>query len=315
MNGRQVLLLAIFTLAGPIAFPERLLAAEPRKSSPEIPFADPQKMFDRILGEESEEDKKALAAIEIPVQEERQMGETAVAGFLAGLRQRKIAVASSGKEVEYLRDLVETIRPRMEHSSRYKTIRVYLAHSPQCDARSFPGGTLIFFRGLLETAQSEAAVVGIVGHELSHLDRGHLFHRARRIKLAQQDDAKRTGGSPERFMDTAGTFAQIWTHPFHPEDEAEADRDGARWEYRAGYDPREMAKLFLTLGEQRSSLQNNVQLLMPPFLRSHPDSKSRCQAIMKFYDELQQADPNDRPYVGKENLRRRVARSHRRFDE
>jgi predicted Zn-dependent protease len=315
VNGRQVLLLTIFTLAGLLAFPGRPLAAEPRKSSPEIPFADPQKMFDRILGEESEEDKKALAAIEISMQDERQMGETVVAGFLASLRQRKIAVASSGKEVEYLRDLVETIRPRMEHSSRYKTIRVYLAQSPQCDARSFPGGTLIFFRGLLETARSEAAVIGIVGHELSHLDRGHLLHRARRIELAQQEAAKRPVGSPERFTDAAGTLAQIWTHPFHPEDEAEADRDGARWEYRAGYDPREMAKLFLTLGERQSSFENNMQLFMPAFLRSHPDSKSRYQAIMKFYDELEEANPNDRLYVGKENLRRRIARSHRKFAE
>jgi hypothetical protein len=54
---------------------------------------------------------------------------------------------------------------------------------------------------------------------------------------------------------------------------------------------------------------------MPAFLRSHPDSKSRYQAIMKFYDELEEANPNDRLYVGKENLRRRIARSHRKFAE
>ena len=36
---------------------------------------------------------------------------------------------------------------------------------------------------------------------------------------------------------------------------------------------------------------------------------------MMSYDELEQADPNDRLYVGKENLRRRVARSHRKFAE
>jgi hypothetical protein len=36
---------------------------------------------------------------------------------------------------------------------------------------------LVFFRGFLETAGNEAAVVGIVGHELSHLDRGHHLWR------------------------------------------------------------------------------------------------------------------------------------------
>jgi hypothetical protein len=32
---------------------------------------------------------------------------------------------------------------------------------------------------------------------------------------------------------------RIWMQPFRPEFEAEADEDGARWAYLAGYDPRE----------------------------------------------------------------------------
>ena len=39
-----------------------------------------------------------------------------------------------------------------------------------------PGGTLIFFRGILDFAGSEAALVGVIGHELSHLDHGHQLN-------------------------------------------------------------------------------------------------------------------------------------------
>ncbi|MGA2259110.1 MAG: M48 family metallopeptidase [Thermoguttaceae bacterium] len=287
-------------------------AAEPRRPPVEIPFADPQKMFDRMFGPDTEEDEKALSRVEISIPEERQMGETAVAAFLADLKQRGISVASRGKDVQYLHDLVETVRPLMTNGKRYRSIRIYLAQSSDCEARTFPGGTIIFFRGLLELGGSEAAVVGIVGHELAHLDRGHVLKRARRLKLAQQAfSGGGSGFSPQRFMEAGTQFTQLWTRPFSHKDEAVADGDGARWAYQVGYDPREMAKLFLMVGQR----QKNQHVPMPTFFQSHPDPKSRHDAVMKLYAERQQAAPNNALYVGKENLRLRVARSHRKFAE
>ncbi len=40
----------------------------------------------------------------------------------------------------------------MENRTRYASIQIYLALSDRVDARSFPGGYLVFFQGLLETA-------------------------------------------------------------------------------------------------------------------------------------------------------------------
>jgi len=286
--------------------------AEPPRPPVAIPFADPQRMFESMFGPETEESEKALARVEVSIQEERQMGETAVAAFLAGLKQRNISVVSRGKDLQYLRDLVETIRPLMTNGKRYPKLQLYVVQSPDCEARTFPGGTILFFRGLLELGGSEAAVAGIVGHELSHLDRGHVLKRARRMKLAQQTFSGNRGDfSPERFMVAGSQFAQLWARPFRPEDEAVADGDGARWAYQAGYDPREMAKLFLLVGQR----QKNQRIPMPAFFQSHPDQKSRHDAIMKQYAELEQAAPNNALYVGKENLRVRTARSKRKFAE
>ena len=110
----------------------------------------------------------------------------AVRANLAEMKRIDVRVVSRGKDVNYLHDLVEAIRPHMRNARRYHSINIYLADSPRCDARSFAVGTLVFYRGLLDQADSEAALVGIVGHELSHLDRGHLLLPLRRIKLAQQ---------------------------------------------------------------------------------------------------------------------------------
>ena len=293
--------------------PARLLpAAEPLPVAAEDAFADPQKMLDFLFGQEREEDKKALAKIEVSLREERQMGEAAVRAYLAHLKRQKIRVVTRGKDVDYLRKLVERIRRLMKNGKRYPRINVYLAQSSRCDARSFPGGTLVFFRGLLDSAGSEAAVVGIVGHELSHLDRGHQLGRLRRMKLAQQTFSEGPKQfSPERFFRSGGMMMRIWTQPFRPEDEAEADRDGATWAHLAGYDPREMARLLLELRNRGENLQG----LLPAFLRSHPAPADRHQAILELYNKLQQEKPQKRLYIGKENLLRRVTRAQREFNQ
>jgi len=289
-----------------------LSAGEPPWQKMIEEFADPNRMFERLFGEETEQDRQALAQIEVSAREERQMGQQAVEAYLASLRQQGIRVVTRGKEVTYLRDLVDTIRPLMSQPRRYRTIRIYLAQSSRCDARSFPGGSLVFFRGLLENAGSEAAVVGIVGHELSHLDRGHHLWRARRLKLAQQTFSGQMGKfSPQQFFTSGTTIARLWTRPFRPEFEAEADRDGATWAYRAGYDPREMGELFLKLRRQRP--ENPIPL--PSFMQSHPPAEDRHREILAVYEKLQQAEPNAKPYIGRENLRRQIARSRRVYPE
>jgi predicted Zn-dependent protease len=155
-------------------------------------------------------------------------------------------------------------------------------------------------------------LVGIVGHELSHLDRGHQLARVRRMKLAERTFSSGDRSlSPEEFFAAGTTVLRAWTRPFQPEDEVEADRDGATWAYRTGYDPREMARLFENL--QRRQAADRIPL--PDFLRSHPLPLDRHGAIMGLYQELQREQPSQDLYVGRENLRRRVAHVRRESSE
>jgi predicted Zn-dependent protease len=240
------------------------------------------------------------------------MGQAALEAYLAGLEGQKIQVIRRGKDVAYLRDLVATLHPLLANRRRYPTIPVLLADSPQIEARSFPGGSLVFFRGLLESAGSEAALVGIIGHELAHLDRGHVLDRARRVKLAQQTFSGRAGGlSLPEFFNLGATSLKMWTRPFQPQYELEADRDGARLAYRAGYDPREMARLFSDL--QKRQAGQGVPL--PAFLQSHPAPGDRAKAVLDLYEELQRQQPKQGLYAGKENLRRRIPLRIERFRE
>jgi predicted Zn-dependent protease len=213
--------------------------------------------------------------------------------------------------VLYLPNWVETIHPLMTNAKRYKQFTVYVVESDDVDARSIPGGTLVFSTGLLQFARSEAALVGIVGHELSHLDREHLLLPLKRAKLLEKTKfVPNTPFDPRKFAESGTMMIRLMARPFRPEDESAADQDGAEWAYRAGYDSRELADLFARL-----HLKNQDQKVpFGSFFRTHPYNEDRSAAISAHFDKLR-ADKTmpSQLVIGKENLKKRVTKAEQTF--
>lgn len=269
---------------------------------------DPSVLLESFFGAESAADKERAERIQVSYREEQQVGQSAFNAFRKQLEQRDVSLLDRGKDVDYLRSLVSRLRPRMKHAKRYRRIRVYLADSEDTDARSFPGGTVVVFRGLIDFCQSEAALVGILGHELSHFDRGHQLYHVKRWKLMQQSFQQ--GFNPNTFSRMGGSFMKMFTRPFRPEEETEADDDGANWAFALGYDPEPMAHVFRRLSER----DGNRAERMPRFMRSHPFHSDRYRAILNRANELR-AKSDRRLYVGVKNLARRLPRSERAYED
>lgn len=274
--------------------------------SVELPFLtaeDPADMFEKMFGEDTDSDRARLQQIDISFAEEQKLGQQMLDAALATLKDSAIHVDRKGRDVEYVQSLVATLQPFMRNKDRYKSIQVLLARSPRIDARSYPGGTLIFFDGILEAAPNEAALTGIVGHELSHLDRGHQLLPLKRLKLLEKSLSP--SSQEENFVPNAGMI-KLWARPFRPEDERDADHDGVAWCYAAGYDPREMARIF-----QQKPTKANLSPQNPwaPFFRSHPYDQERQTAILKQCKQLQKKSPPAEPlFIGQDNLKERFSR-------
>jgi predicted Zn-dependent protease len=319
MNRRVAILLGLIVL-----FPARTVLAQSSDAARQFferftgrSFANPQEMFEQFLGGDSEEQQAALEEIDVSLEEEREYGSQAADAYLEYLRQQQIPLTERGRDVRYLQALVETLRPLMEHGDRYERMRIVIARNDLTDARSFPGGTLIFFAGMLDFADNEAALIGVVGHELSHLDRGHQLLPIKRTKLARNAfsgaSGQGDGRSFARMLRAGTTLVDLWSHPFRPEDETQADLDAANWLYEAGYDPRQLARLFLRL-QERSDSSSSVGQMIPSFLRTHPYHRERYESVLREYDRLQREDPQPDLYIGVENLRRRTPRSKQEFE-
>lgn len=142
----------------------------------EPPWADPEAMFEAMFGEEGEVDAKTLAEIEVFPREERQIGKQAVEAYLNRLQAQGLRVVRRGEDVEYLRSLVDKLHPLMSQRERYPEIEIALVLPDRCDARCFPGGYLVFFRGMLDLPENEAA---LIGSACKGRTRGTISSRAR----------------------------------------------------------------------------------------------------------------------------------------
>ncbi len=279
------------------------------------PF-DPDKFFEQMFGKETPEQLRALESVHISPKEEARIGQDALERFLQMLRGRSIAISSKGEDIAYLQSLVQQLHPLTRNAKRYRRIRVLIAESSESDARSFPGGTIVVFRGLLKYVDSEAMLVAVLGHELSHLDHGHQLRHLQALRLAQSQFAERNPGkSMQQMFNQNMLLARLFARPFRPEDEASADSDGVAWAYELGYDPRQFAELFRKMEQRDREKPAGFPAVIPAFFRSHPYHKDRYEAVTKQASSLLKTRRKRVVYVGRENLKKRIPMKKQRFPE
>ena len=242
-----------------------------------------------------------LDKIEVSINEERRLGKQTFDNFLKQMKGDKVTVTMRGVDVVYLQKLLVDIRTQINHSDRYPQFQVAIIETESEDAYSIPGGHILVTRGLLDHAFSEAALVGVLAHELSHLDHGHQLLPIKQSKLAN---------NPLNFQDGMLSVS-LMARPFRPEQESEADADAAAWMMALGYDPRQLSRL-LNRWAQRQDQQTPWKKFVPAFVRSHPDASKRAQAIAEIADR-QQAFGVQAEFIGVENLTRRIPKSERKF--
>jgi predicted Zn-dependent protease len=158
---------------------------------------------------------------------------------------------------------------------------------PVVNAFALPGGFNYVTRGILAYFNSEAELVAVMGHELGHVTARHGARQMTQQQFAQAGLVASLILVP-RLQDFAG-LAQaglgLLFLKFSRDDERQADELGLRYLYRAGYDPREMPKVFAML-ERVSQASGGDRL--PGWLSTHPDPVDRQQHIAQLIAQLPQ---------------------------
>jgi predicted Zn-dependent protease len=173
--------------------------------------------------------------------------------------------------------------------------RFRIIQDPSLNAFAVPGGYVYFHSGTVLAASSIDELAGVMGHEIAHVN-GH--HYARMKKKTQIPDlvAGLAGigvavatQEPGAVVATQAANVAIQLR-FSREFETEADRFGAVFVTRAGFDPAGSTRFFERILDEQEQHPHDL----PPYLFSHPDVEDRIGAVRIQARELRptrSADP------------------------
>jgi len=180
------------------------------------------------------------------------------------------------------------------------TVRVL--DDPVVNAFALPGGFVYLTRGILAYLDSEAAMAGVLGHEVGHVTARHgaqqytqqtLFGLGLGVGSIISDTFA-------QYANLAGTAGQLLLLKFGRDDERQSDELGVEYGTAIGYDTKDMAEFFATLrglsGEEGR---------LPSWASTHPDPGERHETVLRLTATAQAKKPgtsfsrNREPYLRK----------------
>lgn len=194
----------------------------------------------------------------------------------------------------YVQRLGETLASRSERPELPWTFRV--VDDPVVNAFALPGGFIYVTRGILAHLNSEAELVGVLGHEIGHVTARHSANQMSRSMLAQLGLGAAAAFVPEvaSYSQVASAALGLLFLKYGRDDERQADDLGLRYLRAANYDPREMPEVFEMLARVSAASGGGGT---PEWLSTHPDPENRRERIEAQIAELpaggQPIDPAD----------------------
>ena len=209
----------------------------------------------------------------------------------------------------YLKDLGRGIVQSNNLSGNPYRYTFEVVESQHINAFALPAGTVFVTRPLMKTAETEAELAGVVGHEIGHIQ---ARHTAERIETAKREQKKSLlyglggaliGGAAgfglgklvckkqdrvclariASYGALAGTAGGLLIQKFafmanSREDEMEADRIGFKTAVKAGHHPNYVGNFYKKLLEMEQKHKRKQDSLSKAFvdaMSTHPPSKER----------------------------------------
>lgn len=200
---------------------------------------------------------------------------------------RQVAEEMGLVERPELREWLEHIGARLLRASGRSPaqFRFQIVDQGEPNAFALPGGLIFVSRGLLELADSEDEIAGVLGHEIVHVIARHAAARQQAAERAVNPmmlpgivlGTVLGSGVGEATTAPFRAFSAPYVAAYSRDQEREADRSGQRMAAAAGYDPAALAKFLGRL--DRFQLERFGYSRLPGFLDSHPGTSQRAAQV------------------------------------
>lgn len=155
-------------------------------------------------------------------------------------------------------------------------LTVQVIDSPSINAFALPGGFLYVDTGLIQAADREDQLAGVIAHEIAHVAARHWAGQVTKATWLQYATLPLIFTPMSYPVYAAATEAYNVGVPltflkFSRNDEAEADFLGIQYMYKAGYDPRDYVTFFGKIIAEERRAPGSV----PKIFMDHPPTPER----------------------------------------
>lgn len=214
-------------------------------------------------------------------EQEKQMGAEAAAGLAEQFGGEVDDVIPS----QYVREVGMKLVAGIESGVPDLDWEFTLLNTDVINAFALPGGKVFFTRGLAEKLESEAAMAGVLGHEIGHVTARHGNQRISKqigftavlsgvaIVVGTSDSDSNTRKYGQIAVPALAIGGNVVLLKYGRNAESEADMLGMRYMERAGYSPIGQLRVMEVLLESSNGQRQ------PEWLSTHPYPESRIEDI------------------------------------
>jgi predicted Zn-dependent protease len=188
-----------------------------------------------------------------------------------------------------LEELVQRVGKKLASHSHRPGLDYHftITDSPQVNAFALPGGYIYITRGMLAYLNSEAELAAVLGHEIGHVTARHSVRQQSTTAVTGILGAVLAASTGIQGADSLTNLAgTAIVRGYGREHELEADRLGAEYLARSGYDPEAMLQVVSILKNQeafetaiakKEGRQANVY---HGLFSTHPDNDARFREVI-----------------------------------
>ena len=183
--------------------------------------------------------------------------------------------------VEYVDKLSQEL---VRHSDAKVPFHIKVIDSDEVNAFALPGGYLFVNKGLLQAADTEDELVGVLAHEIAHVAARHATERLTKMELLQWAAIPSIfvgGVAGIALRNAIGLSLNLQILGITRGSESEADTLGAQYAWHAGYDPNG----FITFFEKLLAMEKKQPGKFASWFRTHPPTGDRIANIQKIIDQ------------------------------
>jgi predicted Zn-dependent protease len=204
--------------------------------------------------------------------------EIALGRQLAAETDRSLQFVSDPIITEYVNRVGQNI---VLHSDSKIPFTIKVVDSPDVNAFALPGGNLYVNRGLIEAAENEAELAGVMAHEVAHVAARHGMEQLSKGTLVNYASIPLIflgGWGGYIVQQVAGLAVPLTFLKFSRGAEKEADLLGAQYMWAAGYDPNALITFFEKLQEKNKRKPGTISKAFS----SHPLTEDRIKEVRKL---------------------------------